>query len=133
MRKYLWIAVIALIASAVYFTSCERVPKEVMDTIMPDAEQIEPPEEMPPEMMEPEPPEEMPPEMMEPEPPEDMLEMPVDLVDVLIYTNRSFWITLENAEMAAEITKRRLDSEGIQAEITKNDAYVREWIASYDR
>ena len=45
MRKYLWIAVIALTASAVYFTSCERIPKEMMDTIMPDAEQVEPPPE----------------------------------------------------------------------------------------
>ena len=45
MRKYLWIAVIALIACTVYFTSCERIPKEVMDTIMPDAEQVEPPPE----------------------------------------------------------------------------------------
>ena len=114
MRKYLWIVVIALIASAVYFTSCERVPQEMMDTIMPDAEQIEPP----PEMVE-----EMPEEM-----PEEMMEMPVDLVDVLIYTNRSFWITLEDAEMAAETTKRRLDFAGVQAEITKNDAYVREWM-----
>ena len=41
MRKYLWIAVIALIACAVYFTSCERIPKEMMDTIMPDAEPVE--------------------------------------------------------------------------------------------
>lgn len=110
MRKYLWIVAIALIASALYFTSCERVPQEMMETIMPDAEQIEPP----PEMVE-----EMPPEMVE---------MPVDLVDVLIYTNRSFWITLEDAEMAAETTKRRLDAAGVQAEITKDDAYVREWM-----
>ena len=51
MRKYLWIAVIALIASAVYFTSCERIPKEMMDTIMPDADKVEPPE-MPEEMVE---------------------------------------------------------------------------------
>ncbi len=87
MRKYLWIAVIALIASAVYFTSCERIPKEMMDTIMPDAEPVEEPtepepvEEMvetmepePTEMMEPtevvEPPVETPPEM-EPEMPEE--------------------------------------------------------------
>ena len=46
MRKYVWIVVLALIASAVYFTSCERVPQEVMETIMPDAEKIEPPPEM---------------------------------------------------------------------------------------
>ena len=57
-----------------------------------------------------------------------MVETPVDLVDVLIYTNRSFWITLEDAVMAAETTKRLLDAAGVQAEITKNDAYVREWM-----
>ena len=50
MRKYLWIAVIALIACTVYFTSCERIPKETMDTIMPDPEQVEP-TEIPEEMM----------------------------------------------------------------------------------
>ena len=43
MRKYLWIAVIAVVACAVYFTSCEKVPK-MLDTIMPDAEKVEPPE-----------------------------------------------------------------------------------------
>ncbi len=113
MRKYLWIAAIALIASAVYFTSCERVPQEVMETIMPDAEQIEPPE-MPPEMME--------------EMPEEMVEMPVDLVDVLIYTNRSYWITLEDAAMAAETTRNLVESEGFSVEITKDPAHVMEWM-----
>ena len=113
MRKYVWIAVITLIACAVYFTSCERIPKEMMDTIMPDADKVEPPPEMPPEMV---------------EMPEEMTEMPVDLVDVLIYTNRSFWITLEDAAMAAETTKRLLDAAGVQAEITKDDAYAREWM-----
>ena len=129
MRKYLWIAVIALIACAVYFTSCERIPKEMMDTIMPDAEQVEPPE-MPPEMVE-EMPEEMVETPMEPEPaemPEEMMETPIALVDVLIYTNRSFWITIEDAEMAAETTKSLLDTAGIQVEITKDDAYAREWM-----
>ena len=109
MRKYAYIIVLALIVSAVYFTSCERIPKEMMDMMMPDAEQIEPP----PEMV---------------EPPPEMTEMPVDLVNVLIYTNRSFWITLEDAAMAAETTKRLLDAAGVQVEITKNDAYVREWM-----
>ena len=119
MRKYLWIAIIALIACAVYFTSCERIPKEMMDTIMPDAEPVEEPTE-------PEPVEEMV-ETMEPEPTE-MMEMPVGPVSVLIYTNRSFWITLEDAEIAAETTRSLLDSKGIQVEITKDDAYVREWM-----
>ena len=42
MRKYVWIAVIAFIASTVYFTSCEKVPK-MLDPILPDAEVIETP------------------------------------------------------------------------------------------
>ncbi|MCY4552205.1 MAG: hypothetical protein OXC79_00915 [Candidatus Poribacteria bacterium] len=112
MRKYLWIAVIALIASAVYFTSCERIPKEMMDTIMPDADKVEPTETST--------------ESEPTEVPEEM--MPIGPVDVLIYTNRSFWITLEEAEMAAETTKSLLDSAGIQVEITKDDTYVREWM-----
>ena len=65
-------------------------------------------------------------EKIEPEP--EVMTMPVDLVDVLIYTNRSFWITLEDGEMAAETTKRLLDAKGIQTEITKDDTYVREWM-----
>lgn len=114
MRKYLWIAVIALIASAVYFTSCERIPKEMMDTIMPDAEQIEPTEPEPTEM---------PPEMVE-----EMMEMPIDLVDVLIYTNRSYWITIEDAEIAAETTRNLVESEGFSVEITKDPAHVAAWM-----
>ena len=109
MRKYAYIILLALIASTVYFTSCERVPTMV-DPLLPDAEQIETPPEITEEM------------------PEEMMEMPVDLVDVLIYTNRSFWITLEDAQRAAETTKRLLDSHGVQVEITKNDTYVREWM-----
>ena len=108
MRKYAYIVALALIAGTVIFTSCRRM-EQMMDPIMPDAEMVETPTEMV----------ETPPEMME---------MPVDLVDVLIYTNRSFWITLEDAAMAAETTKRLLDAAGVQAEITKNDAYVREWM-----
>ena len=52
MRKYTYIIVLALIASTVYFTSCERMPSGMMDTIMPDAETVEPPPEIPaPESM----------------------------------------------------------------------------------
>ena len=69
----------------------------------------------------------MAPAVPDPEPTE-MMEMPIDLVDVLIYTNRSWWIGLEDAAMAAETTKRLLDSRGVQVQITKDDAYVREWM-----
>ena len=104
MRKYQWFIIVALIGCSVAFASCDRT-QEMLAPVLPDAEVIEPPEI-----------------------PEEMMEMPVDLVDVLIYTNRSFWIELEDAAMAAETTKRLLDSHGVQAEITKNDAYVREWM-----
>ena len=113
MRKFQWLMIVVLIGCIVAFASCRRM-EQMMDPLMPDAEKIEPTE--------------MPPEMMEPEPPEEMMEMPVDLVDVLIYTNRSFWITLEDAEMAAETTKSLLGTAGIQVEITKDDAYAREWM-----
>lgn len=76
MRKYLWIAVVALIACAVYFTSCEQIPKEMMDTIMPDAEQVKPTEPVE-ETTEPEPPAEtemVEIEMMEPESEPEMME-----------------------------------------------------------
>ena len=128
MRKYLWIAVIVLITSAVYFTSCERIPKEMMDTIMPDAEQVEPPEPEPTET-----PEEMVETPTEPEPPEEMMPMPeVELadqpVDVLIYTGATWWITQEYAATVAETTKSLLDSAGLQSEITESAFVVQDWM-----
>lgn len=114
MRKFQWLMIVLLISGIVAFASCRRM-EQMLDPVMPDAEKVEPPA-----------PTETPEEMVEM--PEEMMEMPVNLVDVLIYTNRSFWITLEDAEMAAETTKRRLDSHGVQVHITKNDAYVREWM-----
>ena len=113
MRKYSWIVVIMLIGCIVAFSSCRRM-EEMIAPIMPDAEKVEPtvpePTEMPPEMM------------------EEMMEMPIDLVDVLIYTNRSYWITLENVEMAAETTKNLVESEGFSVEITKDPAHVAGWM-----
>ena len=123
MRKYLWIAVVALIASAVYFTSCERIPKEMMDTIMPDAEPVEEPTE-PTEM-----PEEMVETPMEPEPtemPEEM--MPVGPADVMIYTGSTFWIGPMDAATEAETVRSLLEPEGIQAEITEDENIVRDWM-----
>ncbi|MYB94700.1 hypothetical protein F4054_07740 [Candidatus Poribacteria bacterium] len=108
MRKYAYIILLALLASTVYFTSCERIPT-MMDPLLPNAEEIE----TPPEMV---------------ETPEEMMETPVDLVDVLIYTNRSYWIELEAAEMAAETTKNLLEANGVSVHITKDDTYVREWM-----
>ena len=44
-------------------------------------------------------------------------------VDVLIYTGDVWWITRSEAIAEAETTKRRLQSAGIQAEITDNENY----------
>ena len=105
MRKYLWIAVIALLACAVYFTSCERVPK-MMEPLLPDAEQVEP---------------------IEPESTE-MMEMPVDLVDVMVYTGSTWWIEQMDAATEAETLKSLLEPEGIQAVITEDENVVRDWM-----
>ena len=59
---------------------------------------------------------------------EETMAVSINSVDVLIYTNASFWILLEDAEMAAETTRSLLDSAGIQVEITKDDAYIKEWM-----
>ena len=48
--------------------------------------------------------------------------------DVLIYTFRSFWITLDDARMAAGTTKSLLESDGIKVKITDDDRYLRDWM-----
>ncbi len=63
--------------------------------------------------------------------PPEMSTTPIDMaqpVDVLIYTNHSLGIDLEDAEMAAETTRNLLESEGISVEITKDGAFVRDWM-----
>ena len=109
MRKYVWIAVIVLIAGTVYFTSCERIPKEMMDTIMPDAGTAE----TPPEMV---------------ETPPEMVETQTGLVDVMIYTGASWWITTENATIEAEITRNLLQTAEIATTITESEEEVRNWM-----
>ena len=54
--------------------------------------------------------------------------IPEVIPDVLIYTFRSFWITLDNVRMAADTTKRLLESEGIEVRITDDDRYLRDWM-----
>ena len=56
---------------------------------------------------------------------------PVDIahpIDVMIYTNHSAGIALEDAEMAAETTRNLLEADGISVEITKDYAFVRDWM-----
>ena len=74
MRKYQWIVIVMLIGCMVSFTSCEKVPK-MMDMIMPDAEQVEPPEvpEPAPEMT----------ATVEP-PAEPMVEMEMEMPETII-------------------------------------------------
>lgn len=55
-------------------------------------------------------------------------EISVELADVLIYTGNTWWITPTNAKNEAQITQNLLQFEGIQAEITEDEAEVREWM-----
>ena len=55
-------------------------------------------------------------------------ETSVELADVLIYIGNTWWITPTNAKIEAQITQNLLQFEGIQAEITEDEAYVREWM-----
>ncbi len=105
MQKFKWVFILVLISCTVTFIACKR-EQRMPETVPPDPK--------PPEMDTP-----------TPEMPE---EVPLHLVDVLIFTNRSFWISIENAEIAAEMTKNLLDAEDINVQITKDDVYVREWM-----
>ena len=49
-------------------------------------------------------------------------------VDVLIYTGNVWWITRLEAMIEAQTTKSLLKSAGIQAEITENENYVKQWM-----
>ena len=109
MRKYQWILYIALIGMAITTIACTYA-RDIIYTDPPE-EMIETPEEpttpLPPEMM--------PPEMMA-------------AVDVVIYTFRSFWIVLGDAETAAETTKSHLEANGITVVVTNDDQFLREWM-----
>ena len=49
-------------------------------------------------------------------------------VDVLIYTGNVWWITRLEAIIEAQTTKNLLESTGIQAEITEDENYVKQWM-----
>ena len=58
-----------------------------------------------------------------------VLDVPVDgPTDVMIYTGSSSWITLENATVEAEMTKKLLDSSGIRVEITESEGSLKNWM-----
>ena len=55
-------------------------------------------------------------------------EISVDPATVLIYAGSSWWITPSDAAVEAETTKSRLQSEGIQVQVTSDSEYVGEWM-----
>lgn len=67
--------------------------------------------------------------MVEQKPSDVIPAEPIDLpADVLIYIGKTLWISSENAENEAEMTKFLLESENIQVEITKSKEAVRDWM-----
>lgn len=103
MPKYQWLVIIALIGWTVSFTSCNKAHK------------IEGPV--------------VPKEMVEQKPSDVIPVEPIDRsADVLIYIGKTLWISSENAENEAEMTKFLLESENIGVEITKSKEAVRDWM-----
>ena len=49
-------------------------------------------------------------------------------MDVMIYTGSASWITLENATVEAEMTKKLLESNGIRAAITESEESLKNWM-----
>ena len=99
MPKYQWLVIIALIGCTVSFASCNKTQQvEVSDVASTEISDAIPVE-------------------------------PIDgSVDVLIYIGKTLWISSENAEDEAEMTKFLLESESIQMEITKSKESVRDWM-----
>ncbi len=107
MQKYRWLVIIALIGWTVSFVSCNKT-HNVEEPVVSNAESVE---------------------MADQEPLDAIPVEPIDgSVDVLIYIGKTLWISPENAENEAEMTKFLLDSESIQVEITKSKESVRDWM-----
>ena len=103
MPKYQWLVIIALIGWTVSFASCIKTHK-VEEPVVSK-------------------------EMVEQKPSDVIPAEPIDLpADVLIYIGKTLWISSENAENEAEMTKFLLESENIQVEITKSKEAVRDWM-----
>ena len=108
MRKYQWLVIIALIGCMVSFASCNKMQK-VKGPVVPNAESAEMVEQEPSDAI-----------------PVEAIDGPVD---VLIYTGSASWITLENATVEAEMTKKLLESNGIRAAITESEESLKNWMA----
>ena len=103
MPKYQWLVIITLIGWTVYFASCNKTHK------------VEGPVASK--------------KMVEQKPSDVIPAEPIDRsADVLIYIGKTLWISSENAENEAEMTKFLLESENIQVEITKSKEAVRDWM-----
>ncbi len=107
MRKYQWLVINVLIGCIVSFASCNKMQK-VEGPVVPDAESAERVEQ------------------------ESSDVIPVEsidgTVDILIYIGKTLWISPEDAENEAEMTKFLLESESIQVEITKSKESIRDWM-----
>ena len=107
MRKYLWLVITVLIGCIVSFASCNKMQK-VEGPVVPNAESAE---------------------MVEQESSDVIPVESIDgTVDILIYIGKTLWISPEDAENEAEMTKFLLESESIQVEITKSKESVRDWM-----
>lgn len=107
MVKYQWSVIIVLISCIVSFASCNKT-QQVKVSVVPDVEPME---------------------MVDQEISDIIPVDPIDgSVDVLIYIGKTLWISPENAENEAEMTKFLLESESVQVEITKSKESVRDWM-----
>ncbi len=107
MQEYIRLAIIAIILCMVSFAGCNKM-QQVEGTAIQNAESLEMEEQKSTEAI------------------------PVEIIDssadVLIYVGKSLWIRQEHAIVEADITKRLLESEDIQVEITESKETVRDWM-----
>ncbi len=107
MQKYIRLVIIVIILCVVSFAGCNKM-QQVEGTAIQNAESLE----------------------MEEQKSTDVLPVEINdsTVDVLIYVGKSLWIRQEHAIVEADITKRLLESEDIQVEITESKETVRDWM-----
>lgn len=107
MQKYIRLVIIAIILCIASFTGCNKM-QQVEETAIQNASSLE---------------------MEEQKTTDDLPVETIDSsVDVLIYVGKSLWIRQEHAIVEADITKRLLESEDIQVEITESKETVRDWM-----
>lgn len=107
MQEYIRLVIIVIILCMVSFAGCNKM-QQVEGTVVQNAESLEMEEQKSTEAI------------------------PVEIIDssadVLIYVGKSLWIRQEHAIVEADITKRLLESEDIQVEITESKETVRDWM-----